>query len=46
MLIDRGGKNSYSASYCAWRPTVESIPSNLWRSVMFKRDRWEGYGRY
>ncbi len=36
-LIDRGGREiPIQPSYCAWRPTVESIPSNLWISVMLK----------
>ncbi|MGC8737799.1 MAG: aspartate carbamoyltransferase catalytic subunit [Candidatus Hydrogenedens sp.] len=36
-LIDRGGREiPIQPSYCAWKPTLEAIPQNLWISVLLK----------
>lgn len=36
-LIDRGGREiPIQPNYCAWKPTVESLPKNLWINVKFQ----------
>lgn len=36
-LIDRGGREiPIQPNYCAWKPTIEAIPQNLWISVLLK----------